>query len=112
MATTPAQQTAAVPPTESIEEKFQRLAATWHKAVAHQSSSRIRDNHPAYQEIIALGAVVIPLLLRDLEQHRRHWFAALAAITGANPVPAADVGNIPRMSAAWLQWGRDKGYRW
>jgi hypothetical protein len=95
---------------ENIEERFARLAATWHRAVAHQSSSRLRDNHPAYQEIIRLGPPVVPLLLRDLEVNRRHWFTALTAITGVNPVPREDAGDIPRMIDAWLRWGRENGY--
>jgi hypothetical protein len=112
MAPVPARQTAAVPPVESIDEKFKRLAALWHKAVAHHSSSRIRDNHPVYQEIIGMGPAVVPLLLRDLEVNRRHWFTALAIITGVDPIPKADTGNIPRMAEAWLRWGKENGYRW
>jgi hypothetical protein len=112
MASVPARQTAAVPPAESVVEKFERLAAAWHKAVAHHSSSRIRDNHPAYQEIIGMGQAVVPLMLRDLEINRRHWFTALAVITGADPIPEEDAGNIPRMAEAWLRWGKENGYRW
>jgi hypothetical protein len=100
------------PPPETIEEKFQRLAMAWHQAVAHHSSSSIRDSHPAYQQIIGMGQPVVPLLLRDLETNRRHWFEALQAITGANPVPDADRGRIPRMVEAWLHWGRENGYQW
>src|SRR6266849_3282276 len=85
----------ATPRAESVEEQFERLAAAWHKAVAHHSSSRIRDNHPAYQEIIGIGPAVVPLLLRDLDINRRHWFAALSAITGVDPVSEEDAGNIP-----------------
>jgi hypothetical protein len=112
MASVPARQTAATPPAENLEQRFQRLAAAWHQAVAHHSSSRIRHNHPAYQEIIAMGPAVVPILLRDLELNRRHWFAALTAITGADPVPKENAGNIPRMVEAWLDWGRENGHRW
>ncbi len=101
-----------VPPAETLEEKFGRLADTWHKAVAHHSSSRIRDSHPAYQEIIAIGPSVVPLLLRDMEQNETHWFTALRRITGADPVPATASGNIPLMVRAWLDWAREHGYRW
>ncbi len=100
------------PAEERIEQQFERLAATWQKAVAHHSSSRIRDNHPAYREIIGMGPAVVPLLLRDLEVNRRHGFTALGAITGANPVPGDDAGIIPRMAQAWLHWGKENGYRW
>ena len=110
MASIPTQPAVTVPPAETVEEKLERLAAVWHQAVAHHSSSRIRDNHPAYQEIIRMGPEVVPLLLRDLETHRRHWFTALAVITGADPVAAEDAGTIPRMAEAWLAWGRGNSY--
>lgn len=100
------------PPAESVEERFGRLAAQWHKAVAHHSSTTLRTNHPAYQEIIALGPAVLPAMLRDLEAKHPHWFAALRAITGADPVPPAAAGNVPEMAAAWLAWARGRGYRW
>lgn len=97
---------------ETVSAKFQRLANAWHTAVAHLSSSSKRESHPAYQEIIAMGPAVIPSLLGDLEINRRHWFTALTAITGVNPVAEEDAGNVPRMIDAWLQWGRGQGYRW
>jgi hypothetical protein len=97
---------------ETLEEKFNRLADTWQTAVAHLSSSSKRDNHPAYQEIIALGQPVVPLLLRDLERTSRHWFTALSLITKANPVAAEDAGNIRKMVQKWLDWGKKQGYQW
>jgi hypothetical protein len=112
MASPPVPQTPAAPPAESLEEKFQRLAAAWHKAVAHHSSTTVRNNHPAYQEIIRLGRDVVPLLLRDLEDNHTHWFYALRQITGADPIPESAAGNIPQMAEAWLRWAKDHGYRW
>ena len=44
---------------ESVEQKFQRLAALWRAETAHLSSTTRMFNHPAYQEIIALGAPVM-----------------------------------------------------
>jgi hypothetical protein len=101
-----------LPSSAELEQRFQQLAAIWERETAHQSSSRIRDEHPAYQQIIALGEPAVPLLLRDLEVNRRRWFAALHAITGANPVAAEDAGKLDRMIDAWLAWGRERGYRW
>ena len=112
MATTHALEPSTSALADSVAEKFRRLAATWKAAVAFHSSNSIRENHPAYLEIIALGPPVVPLLLRDLEETEAHWFAAMARITGANPVTAADAGNIPRMKDAWLRWAQENGYRW
>src|SRR5438270_61437 len=112
MASAPARQPPSGTPAETTEQKFRRLAASWEKAIAFQSSSRVRENHPAYLELIGLGPAVVPFLLRDLQQNERHWFSALHRITGANPVAEQDAGNIPRMVEAWLQWAHEHGYRW
>ena len=53
-----------------------------------------------------------PLLLRELERDPDHWFAALKAITGANPADPADRGRIDKLAAAWLKWGKEAGYQW
>ena len=68
--------------------------------------------HPAFQEIIGMGQAVVPLMLRDLEERPRLWVWALPMITGTDPVPPTDAGNIAKMSEAWLRWGRANGYRW
>src|SRR2546425_10009948 len=103
MSRTPVQPTPDTP-AETVEERFRRLAAAWHRDTDYLSSMEDAESHPAYQEIIGLGAEVIPLLLRDLSQNHTHWFAALEAITGAQPVRPSVAGNIPRMAEAWLCW--------
>jgi hypothetical protein len=112
MAAIPDRQAPTTPPTETLEERFHRLAAVWHQGTDHLSSMAESANHPAYQEIIRLGPSVLPLLLRDLQENHTHWFTALKAITGAQPIPKSDAGNIPRMTEAWLRWAKDHGYRW
>lgn len=97
---------------ESVEQKFQRLAAGWRAETGHLSSITKMFNHPSYQEIIGLGAEVVPSLLRDLQKEPDHWFAALRAITGAQPVAPEDRGQIDKMADAWLRWAKDNGYRW
>jgi hypothetical protein len=97
---------------ETVEERFRRLEAVWHADVCYSSSSAEIKGHPAFQEIISLGEAVVPLMLRDLEQAPHFWVWALPRITGADPVPVSDRGNIARMSEAWLRWGKEHGYRW
>jgi hypothetical protein len=111
MAPSPVQQPAAKT-AESVEERFQRLAAVWHRDTDFLSSMSEADSHPAYQEIIRMGPDVLPFLLRDLQTNHTHWFGALSAITGADPVQAEAGGNVPAMAAAWLRWAKDHGYRW
>ena len=111
MATIPIKPTSEKP-AETVEERFHRLADGWHRDTAYLSSMEDAESHPAYQEIIRLGTDVVPLLLRDLADHHTHWFAALQAITVAQPVPPSVAGNIPKMAEAWLRWAKDNGYQW
>jgi len=101
-------------PTDTIESitlarQFQTLATQWKAATTFLSSTTAMVTHPAYDAIIALGPPVVPLLLQELEREPAHWFEALKAITGEDPVSPEDWGKIPKMAAAWLAWGRNRG---
>ena len=107
----------AAPPTPgapppSLEEVFRALAQQWRQERGPTSSTTQLAMCPSYQRIIGLGAAVVPLLLRELERQPDHWFWALKAITGADPVPAASRGKLREMAEAWLAWGREQGYSW
>jgi hypothetical protein len=93
----------------ALVARFAALAAEWKAATEFLSSSSAMVTHPAYRAIIALGPPVVPLLLRDLERESVHWFEALRAITGEDPVPRERWGDIPAMASAWLAWGRERG---
>ena len=99
-------------PTETSKERFNRLARIWKSETQFLSSTVKMAKHPAYQEIISMGDEVVPFILRELESKPDHWFNALRAITGAQPVLPADAGNVPLMTKAWLSWGREHGYQW
>jgi hypothetical protein len=110
MSATPTKPTAG--PAENLEQKFQRLAALWRAETAHVSSTSELVGHPAFQEVVGLGAEVVPLLLRELEKGTGHWHRALRRITGVDPVPAEDRGDVQKAAEAWLRWGREQGYTW
>jgi hypothetical protein len=64
---------------------------------------------PSYRLIIAMDEEAVPLILRQLESEGDdpdHWFLALGELTGNDPVAPADRGNMKKMAAAWLDWGR------
>ena len=84
----------------SLEARFRTLVKRWKKDTEADSSILRMIRHPAYQEIIAMGPAVIPLLLRELEREPDHWFRALHALTGADPVPAASRGKLREMASA------------
>ena len=93
-------------------EKFQALAETWRREVQFLSSVTEMVLHPAYQRIIGMGTAVVPHLLRELERRPDHWFWALTAITGADPVKPEDRGKLRKMTEAWLRWGKEQGLTW
>ena len=93
-------------------EKFQALAETWRREVQFLSSVTEMVLHPAYQRIIGMGTAVVPHLLRELECRPDHWFWALTAITGADPVKSEDRGKLRKMTEVWLRWGKEQGLTW
>ena len=66
----------------------------------------------SYQRIIGLGPRVLPLLLREMENRPHHCVGALRALTGADPVPPQETGQLQRMASRWLDWARATGIRW
>lgn len=100
---------ATLPNDPALTARFSSLAAEWKRDTLLLSSTSAISGHPAYQAIIAMGPGVVPLLLRDLERESSHWFEALQAITGEDPVPNKDYGRIAAMRDAWLGWGRSRG---
>ena len=100
--------TEAVPP--ETERRFNDLAEKWAAETAHHSSMSRIVLHRSYQEIIGLGRDVLPLILGRLSTDPNHWFWALRAIAGEDPVCAADVGKFDAMRQAWLQWGCSRGF--
>jgi flagellar biosynthesis GTPase FlhF len=94
---------------ESIA-KFERLVAEWKADTKFVGTVLEMATHPAYQQIIGMGQPAVPLILQRLAAKGEHWFWALRAITGENPVPKTSRGNIEQMTEAWLSWGRAKGH--
>lgn len=93
-----------------IERVFTELTNTWRKETRLSSSVTTKAMNHAYQRIIGMGMKVVPFILKDLLNQPDHWFWALSAITGDNPVNPEDAGNIEKMRDAWLDYGKRKGY--
>lgn len=94
------------------DQEFARLASEWKNATGHLSNISQKTGHRAYQAIIAMGTRAIPLILQELESEPNDWFMALEKITGEDPVPESSYGLVNKMSKAWLDWGRSRGYEW
>jgi hypothetical protein len=93
----------------SLEERFREHADKWERETAFLSATPMRVLHDSYQSILAMGPEIVPVLLRDLQKTRRHWFWALRHLTNADPVAEKDRGNADKMIAAWVQWGKREG---
>jgi hypothetical protein len=92
----------------TLRARFEQLREQWEEATGILSNPDRRAAHPAHQAVIALGMPVVPLLLRDMEARYTHWFMALRAITGENPVRREHAGRVPLMVEDWLAWGRQR----
>jgi len=93
---------------KSLEERFNRLADRWEAETALDSTAQ-QFLHPDYQTIIEMGMPVVPYILKRLKHKPDHWFEALCAITGENPVPEDCAGDLPKRTACWLAWGKAHG---
>jgi hypothetical protein len=96
----------------TLAQEFAQLADQWRKERGATSMAKHMAEHPAYRKIVAMGDKAVPLILAELERQPDHWFIALHEITSASPVPEESRGKIKEMADAWIQWGRQHGYRW
>lgn len=92
-----------------IRDRFERLALAWEQEAKLMASPVEMAMLPAYQEIVGMGPAAVPLILKRLESNPDHWFWALRAITGTNPVRPEDAGTVDAMARAWIEWGREQG---
>lgn len=95
--------------TEGLRAEFEALSQQWKDETAGDSTGSAILLHPAHQRIIGMGRPALPLILEDMQQRGGHWFAALRAITGENPVAAEDAGRVRKMQSVWVEWGRRTG---
>jgi hypothetical protein len=94
----------------ALTEEFAKLVANWKANRSASSSSIAVVIDPSYQRIISLGTKALPLILQELAHETDHWFWALRVISNDDPVAAQDRGNVKKMAATWLDWGRKQGY--
>jgi hypothetical protein len=93
----------------ALEKEFARLATQWKDETRFLSFSHQIAMNFAYQRIIGMGQAALPLILRELRKEPHHWFWALRAITGEDPVPPDSQGKIAEMVSAWIRWAEERG---
>lgn len=95
---------------EEAAERFRTLAEQWRAERPPGANVGAMIDHPAYRSVIDLGEMAIRPILEDLMREPDHWFPALNAIAGANPVPIGHEGRLKLMAEDWIAWGRAEGY--
>jgi hypothetical protein len=96
--------------TQALTERFTRLVKQWKSECRYMSNLAQMAILRSYQNIIGMGDPAIPLILQELKKETDHWFWALEAITGENPVRNKSAGKVELMAQAWVEWGIKKGY--
>lgn len=96
-------------PGSSLQERFQTLCDEWKSESRYLSNTAQMAMLWPYQQIVGMGRPAVPLILAELERETDHWFWALEAITGENPVPLDARGDVKASAAAWIEWGRSQG---
>jgi type I restriction enzyme M protein len=96
----------ATPP--GLELEFKVHMEKWRKDTQHTSSVTKMITHPSYRRIMGMGREALPLIFRELKNRPDHWFVALNAITGEDPVLPDCTFN--QAVETWLAWGKEKGY--
>ena len=91
-------------------QRFYNLLSVWKTEVKYLSDTDAICTHPAYQQIIGMGCQALPFIFLELREEVGHWFWALKAITGEDPVPDEERGRMKLMQERWLHWGRQRGY--
>lgn len=98
---------ADAPQAPELAQRFRELADVWQRETRFLSFMEQRAMHPAYQRIVGLGWVAVPLILRELQRQPDHWLWALQAITGEQPPRQGE--DFGAAVTAWLRWGRERG---
>lgn len=91
---------------------FDVLATRWRQETGGLSISRLRHEHPAWQQILSLGPEVVPEILRRIEREPDHWHTGLVQLTGENPIPVGERITVSQGCARWVEWGRKRGLQW
>jgi hypothetical protein len=99
-------------PDVAVRAKFRQLRREWAMQRGAMSSITEMSMLAPYQNIIALGLPVLPLIIAELKAEGDdpdQWFWALQTIAEANDlippqIGPQDQGNFRRMADAWLRW--------
>ena len=93
-----------------VTQRFRELADRWKADIYYVSSMSKIVDHPAYQEIIEMGAKALPLIFHELAKNPDWWFTALEAIVETPPALDGSEVNLQEATRVWVEWGKSEGY--
>lgn len=91
----------------TVQRKFEHLRDNWYMERGVSSSLSRITSCPSYLRIMGMGEKALPMILAQLRREGDdpdHWFTALEAITGEDPVTQDMYGSTVKMAMAWLEW--------
>ncbi len=91
-----------------VRKDFEEQAKKWDKETRLLSSINAIVMHPSYLRIIGIGKQALPLIFERMKETPGHWFVALQAITGENPVD--NDADFAKATEQWLSWGKSRGF--
>lgn len=92
------------------QQQFEMLAERWRNETGMYSVDTRKVSHPAYLNIISMSHQAIPLILNELRERGGHWYQALEAILGYNPIQTDAPLSIRELKEKWLDWGKQQGH--
>lgn len=91
-----------------LAREFIALRDLWEEEIKYQSSATNIIEHPAYQEVIKRGELMLPFIIKEIRNEKPLWFHALREITGLMPDVDGD-HSIRNLKKAWLDWYAQAG---
>jgi len=92
---------------QQLKKRFNFYSSIWKNETIFFSSISEITNNAAYRSIIGLGKDVLPFIIEDLKTNDNHWFYALEALTGKNPIKENHKGIVMLMKNDWLEWAKE-----
>ncbi|MFL0161959.1 hypothetical protein [Aquirufa salirivi] len=89
---------------QQLKKRFDFFNSIWKNETIFSSSISEITNNSAYRSIIGLGQDILPFIINDLKINDAHWFYALEALTGQNPIKEYHKGIVPLMKKDWIEW--------
>ena len=96
----------------SEEFVFAYLRDAWRKERGPSSWVEEMTACPSYIQIMHMGPRVVPCIIEQLRRegdNPDHWYVALEALTGVDPVPESAYGDATKIAQAWLEWANEEG---